>query len=113
MSWYTDSVWTEYPPGHIDAPQGAATGKDATFSSIRSGVHWLSLSGSANNGLVALAAGQPLFTHGRVENNGVTLYLSSAVAATGDSPASGVRLTQSAPLAGAFRLRAAENKKSR
>jgi beta-galactosidase/beta-glucuronidase len=107
MSWYSDSVWTEYPAGHVDGPQGSATSREATFSSVRNGVHWLSLSGAGNNGLVALAAGQTLYTHGRVDNNGVTLFLSSAIPSTSGGPGNDIRLTQAAPLAGAFRLRVA------
>jgi beta-galactosidase/beta-glucuronidase len=111
MAWYTDTVWTEYPPGHPDAPLGSSGSREAGFGTARPDVHWLSLSGSGNSTLVALADGQPLHTHGRVENNGVTLYLSSALAATGDTPENGVRLTQATPITGGFRLRPAVSAK--
>ena len=111
MSWYTDTVWTEYPPGHPDAPLGSAGSREPGFVTARPDVHWLSLSGGGNTTLAALADGQPLHTRGRVENNGVTLYLSSALAATGDTPENGIRLTQAAPLTGGFRLRPAASAK--
>ena len=34
MSWFRDSLYTEYPAGHIAAPRGSATSKDAAFSAI-------------------------------------------------------------------------------
>ena len=73
---------------------------------MRSGVHWLSLSGAGDNGFAVLDNGQPLYTHARIDNNGVTLFLSSA-AVTGQGPGNDIRLTQAAPLTGAFRLRVA------
>jgi beta-galactosidase len=110
MSWYNESVWTEYPPGHADGPQGSATSREPTFSSVRRDVHWLTVSGSGDDSLVALATGQPLHTHGRVQNNGVTLYLSSATVSA-DAPGNGIRLTQATPLTGGFRLRVAAKAK--
>jgi beta-galactosidase len=110
MSWFSDSLWTEYPPGHIASPQGSVLSKDASFSTNRRGVHWLSLSGAGNYSAVALNTSQPLHTHGRVDNNGVTLFLSSAIApASRDSAGEEIRLTQAAPLTGGFRLRVASN----
>jgi len=111
MSWLTDSVWTEYPPGHPDGPQSSASSKEAAFNSVRRNVHWLSLSGANNNNIVALASGQTLHARGRVEDNGVTLFLSSAAASNGDVPGDDIRLTQTAPLNGGFRLRVAPNAK--
>ena len=100
MSWFRDSVWTEYPAGHVDGPQGSATSKDAAFNSVNRDVHWMSLSGAGNYGVVALANGRPLHLHGRIENNNFTLFLSSAAASNGDTPGDDIRLTQSTPLAG-------------
>ena len=71
MSWSSESVWTEYPAGHIDSPQGSATSKDIAFTSSRRDVHWMSLSGAGNYSLVALATGQPLLMRSRVETNGI------------------------------------------
>jgi hypothetical protein len=107
MTWYSDAVWTEYPAGHIDGPQGSAASKDSTFNSGRRDVHWVNLTGSGKYSVVALAAGQPLHVRGRVENNGVTLFLSNALASGGDTPGNDIRLTQAAPLTGGFRLRVA------
>jgi len=111
MSWFRDSVWTEYPAGHVDGPQGSATSRDAAFNSVNRDVHWMSLTGAGNYGVVALANGRPLHLHGRVENNNFTLFLSSAAASNGDTPGDDIRLTQSTPLNGGFRLRVAANAK--
>ena len=111
MSWFRDSVWTEYPAGHVDGPQGSVTSKDTTFNSVKRDVHWVSLSGTGNYGVVALATSQLLHLHNRVENNGLTLYLSSAIASTGDTPGDDIRLTQATPIVGGLRLRVAANGK--
>ncbi len=109
MSWYSHSLWTEYPADHIANPHGSASSKDLAFSSFRREVQWLSLTGAGNYGLVALSAGSPLHTHGRVDNNGVVLFLSSGIASTGrDVTGDDIRLTKSKALTGGFRLRAAK-----
>ncbi len=109
MSWYSHSLWTEYPADHIANPHGSASSKDLAFSSFRREVQWLSLTGAGNYGLVALSAGSPLHTHGRVDNNGVMLFLSSGIASTGrDVTGDDIRLTKSKALTGGFRLRAAK-----
>jgi beta-galactosidase len=108
MSWYLDGFWTEYPAGHIGSPQGSIDSKDTTFSSSRRDIHWVALSGAGASGLVALAAGKPLHTHASAGGNGVMLFLSSGIASTGrDVTGDDIRLTQSAPLTGGFRLRVA------
>jgi beta-galactosidase len=112
MSWSADSRWTEYPAGHVAGPLGSASVQDAAFVAQRRDVHWMSFSGAGNCGVVALAAGKPLHTRERVENNGVLLFLNCATgAAARDSAGEDVRLTQSAPLTGAFRLRVSSNTK--
>jgi beta-galactosidase len=112
MSWFRDSVYTEYPAGHIASPQGSVLGADASFSATRRGIRWLALSGAGNHSVVALNTGQPLHTHGRAGNNGVTLFLSSAVASTGwGVVGDDIRLTQTTPLSGGFRLRVASGAK--
>jgi beta-galactosidase/beta-glucuronidase len=109
MSWFSHSLWTEYPADHIANPHGSATGKDLAFSSFRREVHWLSLTGAGDYGLVALSAGGPLHTHGRVDNNGVMLFLSSGIASTGrDVTGDDIRLTKATALTGGFRLRVAK-----
>ena len=109
MSWFSHSLWTEYPADHIANPHGSATGKDLAFSSFRREVHWLSLTGAGDYGLVALSADSPLHTHGRVDNNGVVLFLSSGIASTGrDVTGDDIRLTKAKALTGGFRLRAAK-----
>ena len=112
MSWLSDSLFTDYPADHIDNPNGTATSKDRLFSAFKRNVHWLSLSGAGADSLVALSAGKPLHTHGRVENNGVALFLSSGIASTGrDVTGDVISLTQATPVTGAFRLRVAANAK--
>jgi len=112
MSWFRDSIYTEYPAGHIASPRGSALGRDTSFGATRRGVRWLSLSGAGGYSLVALNTSQPLHTHGRVDNNGITLFLSSAVASTGwGVVGDDIRLTQASPLTGGFRLRVASNAK--
>jgi hypothetical protein len=107
MSWWSDSLWTEYPAGHIGSPQGSITSQDASFGSSRRGIRWISLSG-AGNSLVALSGGSPLHTHAAAESNGTMLFLSSGIASTGrDVTGDDIRLTQATPLTGGFRLRAA------
>ena len=70
------------------------------------------LSGAGGYSLVALNNGQPLHTHGRVDNNGITLFLSSGIASTGrDVTGDDIRLTQATPLTGGFRLRVAASGK--
>jgi len=107
MSWFRESVWTEYPAGHVDGPQGSVTSKDATFNSVRRDIHWMSFSGTGDYSVVALATGQPLHLHNRVENNNLMLFLCSAIASTGDVPGNDIHLTQATPLTGGFRLRVA------
>ena len=105
MTWFSDSLFTEYPADHIGNPQGSITSKDSTFNSSRRDVRWLSLSGNGNYSLVALATGKPMHTHARVENNGTTLLISSAIASTGrDVTGDDIRLNQTTPLTGGFRL---------
>jgi beta-galactosidase/beta-glucuronidase len=129
MSWFSDSLWTEYPADHVGNPQGSITNPDPNFSASRRDVHWISLSGEGPNSLVALAAGGPLHTHASGGPNrapetgappqtnagagagGVTLFLSSGIASTGrDVTGDDIRLTRSAPLTGGFRLRVAAGK---
>jgi len=106
MSWWSDSLWTEYPAGHIGSPQGSITSQDASFGSFRRDIHWISLSGAGNNALVALAGGSPLHTHTAAESNGTMLFLSSGIASTGrDVTGDDIRLTQTTLLTGGFRLR--------
>jgi beta-galactosidase/beta-glucuronidase len=108
MSWFSDGLWTEYPADHIAVNQGSATGRDTAFSSTRRDVRWLNLSGAGNYSLVALSAGKPLHTHGLVDNNGTTLFLSSGIASTGrDVTGDEIRLSETNTLTGAFRLRLA------
>ena len=53
--------------------------------------------------------GQPLHTHGRVEDNGITLFLSSAMASTSYGvPSDDMLLTKTKALTGGFRLRVAK-----
>jgi beta-galactosidase len=112
MSWFRDSVYAEYPAGHIASSLGSALGKDTAFSATKRGIRWLALSGAGNCSLVALNATQPLHTHGRVDNNGVTLFLSSAIASTGwGVVGDDIPLTQAKPLTGGFRLRLASGAK--
>jgi hypothetical protein len=112
MSWSSDSLFTDYPADHIDNPNGTATSKDRLFSAFKRNIRWLSLSGTGGDSLVALSAGKPLHTHGRVENNGVSLFLSSGIASTGrDVTGDDIKLTQATPLTGGFRLRVAANAK--
>ena len=108
MSWFSDSLWTEYPPDHIGRPQGSITSQDATFNSSRREIHWVSLAGAGNASLVALATGTPLHTHASAGNNGATLFLSSGIASTGrDVTGDDIHLTRATPLTGGFRLRLA------
>jgi beta-galactosidase len=112
MTWFCDSLFTEYPAGHIASPQGSITSKDAGFGSSRRDMRWLSLSGAGDCGLVALAAAKPLHTHARADSNGVSLFLSSGIASTGrDVTGDDIRLTDATPLTGAFRLRVTSNPK--
>ena len=108
MSWFSDSFWTETPPDHIGSPQGSITSKDATFSSSRRDIHWVSLSGAGNHSLVALTTGNPLHTHASADNNGIMVFLSSGIAPAGrDVTGDNMPLTQATPLTGGFRLRIA------
>jgi hypothetical protein len=108
MSWFSDGLWTETPADHIANPHGSVTGKDAGFTASRRDIHWVSLSGAGNSGLVALATGKPLHAHAGAANNGTMLFLSSGIASTGvDITGDEILLTQAAPLTGGFRLRVA------
>lgn len=110
MSWFCNSVWTEYPAGHIDGPQGSATSREPAFSSVRRDVHWLSFSGPGSYSLVALASGQPLHLRSHLENSGLLLFLSSTLGSVSrDIPGNDLRLAQATRLTGAFRLRVAAN----
>jgi hypothetical protein len=112
MSWLSDSLFTEYPADHIGNPQGSVTSRDLLFISSKRDVCWLHLFGTGNYGIVALNAGKPLHTHGRVDNNGIMLFLSSGIAFTGrDVTGDDIRLTQATALTGGFRLRVAANVK--
>jgi hypothetical protein len=112
MTWFSDSLFTEYPADHIGNPQGSITSTDSTFNSSRRDVHWLSLSGTGNYSLVALATGKLMHTHARVDNNGATLFISSAIASTGrDVTGDDIRLNQTNALGGGFRLRVAASGK--
>ena len=112
MTWFSDSLFTEYPADHIGNPQGSIPSKDSTFNSARRDVHWLSLSGNGNYNLVALANGKPMHTHARVESNGTMLFVSSGIASTGrDVTGDDIRLNQTNTLAGGFRLRVATSGK--
>jgi hypothetical protein len=103
ISWFSDSLWTEYPADHIGLPHGSFTSKDIHFSSPRRDIHWVSL-----NSLVALAGGSPLHAHAAAVDNGTMLFLSSGIAPTGiDVTGDDIRLTQATPLTGGFRLRVA------
>jgi hypothetical protein len=112
MTWSCDSLFTEYPAGHIASPQGSVTSKEAGFGFSRRDMRWLSLSGAGDYGLVALANGKPLHAHARADANGVTLFLSSGIASTGrDVTGDDLRLTPGAPLTGSFRLRVVNSAK--
>jgi len=107
ISWFSDSLWNEYPADHIGLPHGSFTSKDIHFSAPRRDIHWVSLSG-ASNSLVALAGGSPLHAHAAAVDNGTMLFLSSGIAPTGiDVTGDDIRLIQTTPLAGSFRLRVA------
>ena len=61
---------------------------------------------------MALATVKPMHTHARVESNGTTLFVSSAIASTGrDVTGDDIRLNQTTPLTGGFRLRVAASGK--
>ncbi|MGA2275675.1 MAG: glycoside hydrolase family 2 TIM barrel-domain containing protein [Bryobacteraceae bacterium] len=108
MSWFSDSLWTEYPADHIGRPQGSIASKDTNFSSSKRDIHWVSLSGAGNHSLVALANANPLHTHASADNNGIMLSLSSGIAPVGrDVTGDTMTLTQATPLTGGFRLRIA------
>jgi beta-galactosidase len=116
MSWLSESRWTEYPPGHIGNPTGSITRKDISFRSSKRDVHWMALSDGGNYSLVALGTGKPLHARGRVETNGIMLFLSSAIGVSRDygssaMPGYDIKLTPDSPIGGAFRLRVAANKK--
>jgi beta-galactosidase len=108
LSWYIDSFWTETPAGHTGSPQGSVASQDGGFNVPRRDVHWVSLSAAGGNTLVALSAGKPLHAHAAARDNGVTLFLSAGIASTGrDVTGDDIRLAQTTPLTGAFRLRVA------
>jgi hypothetical protein len=103
ISWFSDSLWTEYPADHIGLPHGSFTSKDIHFSDPRRDIHWVSL-----NRLVALSGGSPLHAHAAAGDNGTMLFLSSGIAPNGiDVTGDDIRLTQATPLTGGFRLRVA------
>ena len=109
MSWFRDSLYTEYPAGHIAAPRGAVTSRDAHFSALMRSVRWVALSGGDKYCVVAMNTGQPLHTHGRVEDNGITIFLSSAMTSTSYGvPSDDMLLTRTKALTGGFRLRLAK-----
>jgi beta-galactosidase len=112
MAWFSDSLFTAYPAGHISNPYGSITGKDAAFNSSRRDVRWISLSGGGKYSLVALANGKPLHTHALAGNNLVTLFLSSGIASTGrDVTGDDIRLAPGTPMTGGFRLRVSSSAK--
>jgi beta-galactosidase len=111
MSWFGESLWTDYPPGHIARPQGSVTTRDTDFGASRRDIHWVSLSGTGASGLVALAGASPLHAHAAAGDKGTTLFLSSGIGSTGlDVTGDDIRLTQATPLTGSFRLRVAAGK---
>jgi hypothetical protein len=78
----------------------------AAFNPSEAG--WTNIHVPANWGV----AGFSQLTHGRADNNGVTLFLSSAIASTGwGVVGDDIRLTQTNALTGGFRLRLASNAK--
>jgi hypothetical protein len=106
LTWFSDSLWTETPIDHIGNPRGSVHSRDITFGFTRRDIRWVSMSGVGPYGLVAQSSGTPLRTHVRVENHGIRWFLSSGVASTGrDVTGDVLNLTQTTPLAGAFRLR--------
>jgi hypothetical protein len=114
MSWLSESLWTEYPPGHIGNPTGSVTSKDVSFRSTKRNVHWMTLSGGGKFCLVALHTGQPLHARGRVDANGTMLFLSSAIGVPSDFSANAlpgydIRLTPDNSIGGAFLLRVTIN----
>jgi len=114
MSWLSENLWTEYPPGHIGNPTGSATSDDLSFRSSKRDVHWLTLSGAGKYSLVALRADKPLEARCRVETNGTLLFLSSAIGipsgfGSNALPGYDIRLAPGAPVGGAFSLRIAPN----
>jgi hypothetical protein len=108
LAWFGDSLFPEYPADHIGNPRGSISVRDGGFASPRRNLHWAALAGAGRHPMVALASGPPLHLHGRVETNGVLLFLSSGIASTGrDVTGDTLRLTQATPLTGGFRLRVA------
>ena len=105
MSWFSDSLFTDYPADHIDNPSGSVTAKDRLFTAFKRNIHWVSLAG-AGTGLVTLSADKPLHTHAAVDGKGVWLFTSEGIASTGrDVTGDDIRLTQATPLSGAFTFR--------
>jgi hypothetical protein len=110
MTWLSENLWTEYPSDHIGNPSASAMSKDLSFRSSKRNVHWMALSGTGKYCLVALRADKPLHGRGRVDANGTTLFLSSAIGVPSGYGANAVpgydiRLTPETPIGGAFRLR--------
>ena len=113
MSWLSENLWTEYPSDHIGNPSGSAASTELSFRSSKRNVHWMTLSGSGKSCLVALPAdNKPLHARGRVDADGTTLFLNSALGVASGYGANAVpgydiQLTPGTPLEGAFRLRVA------
>jgi beta-galactosidase len=117
MSWFCDSLWTDYPADHIGKPEGTVTSKDISFRSSKRNVHWMTLSGAGKYSLVALRSdNKPLAARGRPDANGTTLFLTSAIEGPAGElslnsvPGYEILLTPDTSIGGAFQLRIATKK---
>jgi hypothetical protein len=111
MSWWRDSYFTVYPAGHLGEPSGTAHAGDVSFRASKRSLHWMALTDDAGHGLTLLEAGTPLVARADAGRTATTLFASREVAGPQDLSGSWVSehditASKSAPLSGAFTLRA-------
>ncbi len=113
LAWSHEAYFTDYPAGEIGEPVAACGADDIRFRASHRGLHWLTLTDEAGEGLTLLpVAGEPLTGRaGTGAAGGTVLFASREVAGPQDFSGSWVsahdiHASKGKPLAGTFTLRA-------
>jgi len=110
LRWSRETLWTDYPAGHIGAPEGTAVRGDLSFGCTKRDIRWASLSGKQPFGLTVLEGGSPLHIRTGQEAGNTQFFLSSTVAppvcfSTGLAREYQGVLKKDQTVSGAFKLR--------